>query len=270
MSNLLKQVTYKTLKKLKNFDIVLPMDYTSTFKKNALDVGLPVDDDKILLEYLNQDLNKIDSIYSQTNESLEVLKNSTNNAYTAIANNDKNELERIKHDIIMLQDKVMFLQMELFTDSLTKAYNRKWFNDHFLNKDKFKTHGVIGFLDLNNFKSINDTYGHIVGDMVLKYLVDFLKKNIKTGNFYVVRYAGDEFLIIFENYKDVNSVNRLCGTLQQKLLNKTLTPKHDKSVTFSFTFSYGVAFFKENELFETTLKVVDEKMYDNKKDYKKS
>lgn len=270
MSNLLKQVTYKTLKKLKNFDIVLPMDYSSIFKKNALDVGLPVDDDKILLEYLHQDINRLDDIYSQTNDSLEVLKTSTNNAYSAIEKNDKNELERIKHDIIMLQDKVMFLQMELFTDSLTKAYNRKWFNDHFLKKDRFKTSGVIGFLDLNNFKSINDTYGHIVGDMVLKYLVEFLKKNIKTGNFYVVRYAGDEFLIIFENYSDIENVSILCNTLQRKLLNKTLSPKHDKSVTFSFTFSYGVTYFKENELFENTLKVIDEKMYENKKAYKKS
>lgn len=269
MGNILKEITNKTLKTIKKFDIVLPADYSKIFKEKAVETGLDLKDEKIILEHLNQDIDKMNNIFDQTKDSLASLHVSTKSARNAIERQDINELERIKSDIMILQEKVHFLQNELFTDSLTNAYNRKWFNDHFLSNEKFKNNGIIGFLDLNNFKSINDSYGHIVGDMVLKYLVAFLKANIITSCFYLVRYAGDEFIIIFEEYRDVDAINSLIEDLQQKLSLKTLTPKHDKSITFSFTFSYGLSKYKTGDDFSDIINIIDDKMYQNKEFFKK-
>jgi diguanylate cyclase len=269
-SNRLKEVTYKTLKTLKNFDIVLPSDYSKVFELEALEAGLDIKDEKLVLEYMSQDIDRMDGIFNQTNESLSSLKNSTIQAFNAIEQNDKDILSKIKMDIVSLQNKVQFLQKELFTDSLTHAYNRKWFNDTFLQEDSFISDGIIGFLDLNNFKAINDNYGHIVGDMVLKYLVDFLIKNIHEKDFYVVRYAGDEFLTIFKDNYTLEYINKILKNLQKNLFSKKLVPKHNKEVSFSFTFSYGIAKFKTNDNIESILQIIDDKMYENKNDFKKS
>ncbi len=55
----------------------------------------------------------------------------------------------------------------------------------------------MAFIDLNKFKIINDTHGHLLGDLVLKYLVKFLQKELAYEGVNVMRYAGDEFMVLF-------------------------------------------------------------------------
>ena len=74
-------------------------------------------------------------------------------------------------------------EYEATHDSLTNAFNRASFNKKFskelLRAKRYKTPLCIAILDIDHFKKINDTYGHHIGDVVLKKLVEFIQKNIR-------------------------------------------------------------------------------------------
>ncbi len=265
MSNKLKEVTYLTVKDLKKQDIILPGTYSSTFEgiANKLDVSL--DNDNIILKDLQQDIDHVDVIVKKTNENLNTLHKSTCDAQKAIKNKDEKSLETINNELLKMQKQIDFLQIELFSDPLTGAYNRKWFSDYYLKEDNFQTDGYIAFIDLNNFKIINDSYGHIVGDQVLKYLVKFLKIELDYPGVNVVRYAGDEFIVLFDK-EDTGSlnINKTMLDTQKKLSIQKL--KSSKIKELSFSFSYGLLNFKSGQEIEYVLEIVDELMYKNKID----
>lgn len=96
--------------------------------------------------------------------------------------------------IISIRDLMKYFALLTFTDELTKVYNRNYLT---LIANKLKKHNNISILmaDLDNFKKINDTLGHTVGDLVLKETAKTIKKNIKSSDI-IIRYGGEEFLII--------------------------------------------------------------------------
>lgn len=90
-------------------------------------------------------------------------------------------------------------------DSLTKLLNRDVALDYFHYLIKNKTPFTVAIIDIDNFKFINDTYGHLVGDMVLarfgEALVDSISVNGIAG-----RYGGDEFIVILPNIVEYNDI----------------------------------------------------------------
>lgn len=88
------------------------------------------------------------------------------------------------------------LNLIAITDQLTGIYNRQGFEKK-LNEESNKT--TILYIDLDNFKYYNDTYGHHVGDYILVSFANILNKVIKNKNGYAVRYGGDEFILGIPN-----------------------------------------------------------------------
>lgn len=264
MSNKLKAITYEVMKKLKSQEIILPSDYSKIFQKCAKELKYNLENEEVILKDINQDINKIDQIVEQTNKNLTSLDNSTKGAQKAIKNKNEKELKSIQNDLELMKSEIEFLQKELFSDTLTKAYNRKWLNDVYLKDDKFQGNGYLAFIDLNNFKSINDNYGHIVGDMVLKYLTNYLNKEIILENKYVIRYAGDEFILIVNEKIAFKELEKILNDVQASLLKQKLRIKNSKNIEFSFGFSYGLVEYKNNNIFEDIINIADEKMYKNK------
>jgi diguanylate cyclase (GGDEF)-like protein len=268
MANSLKEITYETIKNLKRQDIVLPGEYSKTFQTYANAMGIKIEDEELILNDLHQDENRLNFIVQETNENLQSLGESAKTAETAITNKDDKALRAVQNDIIKMQEKIDFLQNELFSDSLTKAKNRKWFCDYYLKNDTFPHKGLLAFIDLNDFKSINDDYGHLIGDQVLRYLAEFLKKEFPFEEIETIRYAGDEFIVLvkndFYNYED--------GLLKMTQSQEKLSQLKLKSKTINnlnFSFSFGLVPFNQGEQLDEILKVADEKMYENKK-YMKS
>ncbi|RXK12649.1 hypothetical protein CP965_08710 [Halarcobacter mediterraneus] len=267
MSNSLKEVTFLTVKQLRKENIILPGTYSQVFENNAKELKVDLEDQNVIFKDLKQDCDSIDNVVKKTNENLNTLHNSTSKAKVAIENNDTRTLEHIKKELDKMKEQISYLQKELFSDNLTGAYNRKWFMDIYLSNDRFIHDGFMAFIDLNKFKSINDSYGHLVGDQVLKYLVNFLRNEIESDDMDIVRYAGDEFIILFNKDKcSVLNADKKVYQAQEKLSQQKL--KSSKIDSLSFSFSYGLVPFKRNDNFEDILNKVDELMYKNKKEFK--
>ena len=263
MSQKLREITFLTIKNLKNNEIILPEDYSKVFVKIAKDLNIDLNNDNLMQKELNYSTDEINKIVDKTSKSLTEIHSSTQKAQKAILDKDDVSLSHISDDILDMQKQILFLQKELFSDSLTKAYNRKWFNDHYLKEEKLPENGKLVFLDINKFKTINDTYGHLIGDQVLKYLVKFLQTQLSYSSVHLIRYAGDEFLIIFgeEVFNEINVEDKM-KDVQEKLSNQKL--KSAKIDNLQFSFSYGLLDYKKDDNIVDILTVADRLMYENK------
>jgi diguanylate cyclase (GGDEF)-like protein len=150
----------------------------------------------------------------------------------------------------------------MFTDTLTKAHNRQWLSTTYLGGgENFTCKGVLVFIDMNYFKDINDSYGHIAGDKVLEFTAMHLKKTKAD----LVRYGGDEFILLFDDGLSLEQVNNIMHTNRELLLKKELKYKENN---FHTSYSYGVISFHEGENFQEVLSHVDESMYADKENFK--
>lgn len=150
------------------------------------------------------------------------------------------------------------IQDELFKDELTSVYNKKYLNQKMLKNNCFNNSGVLVFIDLNKFKNINDVYGHLIGDKALIKFSKFLQENIRDED-KLIRYAGDEFLIIFNN-KNIDSI-------QTKIegINKKVLECNEVKNKFLISFSFGFSKFNKNDNIEDIIRIADNKMYLQKK-----
>jgi len=149
-------------------------------------------------------------------------------------------------------------------DSLTGAWTRFTLNtsltDELIRAKRYKTPSVIALLDQNNFKSINDKYGHITGDSVLKNTAELIQQNIRPID-KLFRYGGDEWLILMPNTtRDealtmIKRIYHLCATY-------TFTSALDES--FSSTFSYGLAASSDHDNLKDWIADADYQLYTEK------
>ena len=88
-----------------------------------------------------------------------------------------------------------------FTDNLTGIYNRTAYSKHISEIEKLNTTDGFGIMlfDIDNFKAINDTRGHLAGDTVLQYVAGILLKVFSSPKYSVYRIGGDEFAVIAKN-----------------------------------------------------------------------
>ncbi|BBE31659.1 hypothetical protein OSSY52_18000 [Tepiditoga spiralis] len=136
-------------------------------------------------------------------------------------------------------------------DALTGAYNFLKIVDD-MNKSNKKDIFSIAFFDMDNFKKINDSYGHLYGDQILKSIVKIIKNHIRSTDS-VYRYGGDEFVVIFNNltkYKATNIVKRI---------QENLSKLHEGA-----TFSVGIADSSEAKM-KDLIELADKRAYFAKK-----
>lgn len=121
-------------------------------------------------------------------------------------------------------------------------------------------------LDINNFKRINDTFGHDIGDLALIISGKILKSSIRTNDF-LSRYGGDEFVLVLDidNNKELETtIKRINSKVEE--FNK----RNEYPFTLSFSMGYDVYDFKLNIGYEKFLKHLDKLMYENKEEYRQS
>ena len=151
-----------------------------------------------------------------------------------------------------------------YYDSLTGLHNKDWFVER-LNqsiqaaKGSASLLGVI-FLDLDSFKSINDTMGHSTGDNVLKMTAKRLSSCLRDGDT-IARFGGDEFLILITNIKKLEELKKITD----RIIGAFDKCMHVQDIEYFMTTSAGVAVYPaDGEDSETLLKNADIAMYEAK------
>lgn len=138
-------------------------------------------------------------------------------------------------------------------DDLTGAYTRKRFSKNFEQaKKKYLSDGIIfsvAFIDLDYFKVINDTYGHLFGDKVLIGFTETIREYLN-GKGELYRFGGDEFLVIFRNVK-AEEAKEIIEEIRTDIQSKPFVTAQDDYVTLSF--SAGIAEFNDKSETKTTL-----------------
>lgn len=146
---------------------------------------------------------------------------------------------------------------ELFRDPLTNLYSRSNFEKSMLRKINSSEPFSILLIDLNDFKSINDTYGHVYGDRALQCVADILMQSANVEDI-VCRYGGDEFIVLIENDQDIGRhvVSRIENTLA----------RCNKELVFDISLSYGVVFVERHNQRtpDDIVNVADRLMYADK------
>ncbi|MBO9997589.1 MAG: diguanylate cyclase [Cyanobacteria bacterium SID2] len=137
------------------------------------------------------------------------------------------------------------------TDELTGVWNRRYLLEELkrnieANRRQTQTFSVC-FFDVDKFKAVNDTYGHLAGDFLLKDIIRFIREKIRDSDF-LGRYGGDEFVIVFNQnigaYRSdilFQSCRRLDGIRQQIEHRSIELPDCNRSITISL--SFGVTSF---------------------------
>ncbi|ACS80888.1 GGDEF domain-containing protein [Maridesulfovibrio salexigens] len=143
-------------------------------------------------------------------------------------------------------------------DALTGAYNRRALDDalHQLNGDKGSFAALL--LDLDNFKSVNDTYGHDAGDLVLKYFVEETQKVLRSNDLFG-RYGGEEFLILLYDTK-LEHAAALAERIRKSVESNTVYLP-SSGAHHSLTVSIGCAASDGSRPSEETVRMADKAMY---------
>lgn len=153
---------------------------------------------------------------------------------------------------------------QILMDNLTKVNNRTSFNEFLQNKyDVLKDNDIISlvFIDIDNFKYINDNYGHLVGDEVLINVASILKKSCLefNKNLFLARYGGDEFVIVSSlNLKQINELEKLIDN-NVKVYNK------EENIKISISKGYTSDIKANYKSIIHIIDIADDLMYKNKK-----
>lgn len=173
------------------------------------------------------------------------------------------EVSRANQRIQELTNQVHELELTTTLDPLTKVFNRYALQKHFtelLSKDRFSHELFVLMIDIDNFKIINDKYGHIAGDKVLIFTSKLLKKTLRDGD-RLYRFGGEEFVILL-NRTDLEGAtlvaNRLLTLCRQ---NKPLYQNEQISVTLSI----GLTAVRDDDTLDTLVHRSDVALYRAKK-----
>lgn len=150
-------------------------------------------------------------------------------------------------------------------DGLTQLLNRSGFDEIAYNaiKTNQRLHQPISLalIDIDHFKLINDSYGHLVGDECLKAFAELMQDNCKRETDIIGRYGGEEFIILMSG-KEVRSHHQLIHNIRLQTQNMLLNLK-DVQTPVSFTISIGVCSLLGNSLLSLheVINIADEELY---------
>jgi diguanylate cyclase (GGDEF)-like protein len=182
--------------------------------------------------------------------------------WATIMKSSQVELEELNR---MLNEKASEYELMSVTDPLTSIYNRSKFELE-LKKEinrvtRYRTdYFSVVFFDIDNFKKINDTYGHITGDRVLKSVTQVLKESLRLTDLFA-RWGGEEFAVIMSHTSLADA------TVAAEKLRKTIELTHIEDVG-CVTCSFGVYEFSQGDTVQSVMLKVDNLMYEAKKNGK--
>jgi diguanylate cyclase len=172
------------------------------------------------------------------------------------------QMQQLGDQIKNLREELVSTQQEMSLDSLTRIYNRSSFDEMLAKTTQLSLlsgqDACLVMVDLDDFKAINDNYGHPAGDAVLTNLARIMLRAYPRKTDFVARYAGDEFAIILQD----TSAKEGLG-LAERLLKTVSTTfiKLSDDQTIACTISLGVAAIQNGDTTESWLSRADAALY---------
>ena len=241
------------------------------------------------IKFVEEDLNQDKALISSADEVMQILKEegivfpgkpfkNFIDAFDSKVTDKKNKLESMtdnyskieqelmgyKNEVAQLNENIRKYRQETITDHLTGLNNRKYMdiklNEEIIRHSRHNQPFCIMLMDIDDFKKINDIYGHVVGDQVIKHLSSVIKAHVRKSDF-SFRYGGEEFLILLLNTDIENSV-RIAEQIRQKVETTNFSLKDKK---FVITITVGVAQYIKGETSEAFIERADKNLYNGKK-----
>ncbi|MBL0389049.1 diguanylate cyclase [Tumebacillus sp. ITR2] len=173
------------------------------------------------------------------------------------------ELEARVNNVIMRNRQ---FDQVAFRDGLTGAYNRRYFDHQLLIEVEWAKRDeepiALAFLDIDKFKSVNDTHGHHCGDLVLQGLAALLQQNLRATDL-LARYGGEEFVVLMPRTNALTAklaLERVLDIVRREVIART--PNHN----FQITFSSGIADWKPGMHAHDLVHLADTAMYQAKQE----
>lgn len=179
-------------------------------------------------------------------------------------------LKRLMHFISTVTKELEQANYELReqanTDGLTGIMNRRCFDERLASEMsrciRYKRNAVLILMDIDHFKSVNDNYGHQIGDKVLQFVANLLRKLIRVTDV-CARFGGEEFAILLTDTNLEDGIN-----LAERIRNSIELKSIDSGTEFlpAVTSSFGVAELHESIPIEAVVKLADDALYKAKSD----
>ncbi len=173
---------------------------------------------------------------------------------------EEETLKKMEEEVKKLSRDIAEVKMEARIDPLTGLYNRRAFDERIKEEveraKKEKTPLALLMYDIDHFKNINDSFGHSIGDMVLRALSDVVKNSIRKSEF-VARYGGEEFSIILPKCKRKEAKD--IGKRIRKEVSETNLKYKEKRL--DVTISVGISYLKSDDTPESLIERADKALY---------
>ncbi len=152
-------------------------------------------------------------------------------------------------------------QVQVYKDSLTDLYNQRFLNEVLLKKieenKRYKTPFSVLFIDVDHFKRVNDSLGHLIGSGVLTRMGAVLQQQIRNSD-YAFRYGGDEFILILSHTEGEDAFN-VAERIRKTIENEKFVVNE---IEVRVTVSIGLAFYPFHaKSAEEIIRIADEAMY---------
>ena len=226
------------------------------------------------LETHTHELDSCTTKLSDPNLNTEQVKAITNTVLSAATNMKESsrafqeEMQHSSDEVKKLRQQLIEARAEAMQDELTEVGNRKAFNNALqeLILDAIDSPESLCLIlsDIDHFKKFNDTYGHLVGDSVLRYYASIMKKD-KADNETICRYGGEEFAILVAN-STIEEAAARAETIRKGIESAHLKRKNEDKPISTITASFGIATFNGNETGEDLIARADKALYKAKSD----
>lgn len=209
-----------------------------------------------------------DAVESNSIESLRKKSKEFISHYVDVQNKKENlkqkRISSIKKNLNQFKKKLGEAEQSLNRDFLTGAYNRRYFEEQIKSfstlSDVSDSKAVMMILDIDHFKNINDTYGHDIGDFVLKECVQTMKRLFTRESDVLARLGGEEFCIFLPDYSYEQATKKADEVLDTIRKQVFIHGEHK----IQFTLSIGLSEWKPNDQMELIYKRCDQALYEAK------
>lgn len=177
-----------------------------------------------------------------------------------------NQLTQSTQQLTEMRYSLDQVRKDSLRDPLTEVGNRKYFDTELakVTSEAIESNSTLSILmvDIDHFKKFNDTYGHLIGDQVLRLVARTLIENLK-GRDIIARYGGEEFVILLPN-TDVSAAEKVANQLRESLGTKQIRRKNTQETLGVVTISLGTTEYCPHEDLEAFINRADEALYEAK------